>query len=281
MQTLADRVAIVTGGGQGIGGATAQRLAQSGARVLIADFDMVAAQANVAQIQGSGGVAEALKTDVSQPDDIAAMVARAVALWGRLDILVNNAWRGKERDGSAVTLTESAWDYAMNVMVKSHYLGAKYAVPHMARTAENHGKTASIVNISSVHGLLMAENALAYEGAKSAVIGITRQMACDFGPLGIRVNAICPGHIMTEGMKRHWEKNPSFFPFFEQQYPLRRVGKPEDIANAVNFLCTEEASFITGHTLVVDGGVTIQFQENLSVRLVKFYRDHPEMQLPG
>lgn len=281
MQTLADRVAIVTGGGQGIGGATARRLAQSGARVLIADFAMEAAQANVAQIQSSGGEAEALHTDVSQPADIAAMVERAVERWGRLDILVNNAWRGKERDGSAVTLTESAWDYAMNVMVKSHYLGAKYAIPHMARTAETHGTTGSIVNISSVHGLLMAENMLAYEGAKSAVIGITRQMACDFGPLGIRVNAICPGHIVTENMKRHWEKNPSFFPFFEQQYPLRRVGNPEDIANAVNFLCTEEASFITGHTLAVDGGITIQFQENLSIRLVKFYRDHPEMQLPG
>lgn len=281
MQILADRVAIVTGGGQGIGGATARRLAQSGARVLIADFAMEAAQANVAQIQSSGGVAEALRTDVSQPADIAAMVEYAVERWGRLDILVNNAWRGKERDGSAVTLTESAWDYAMNVMVKSHYLGAKYAIPHMAHTAETHGGTGSIVNISSVHGLMMAEHALAYEGAKSAVIGITRQMACDFGPLGIRVNAICPGHIMTENMKRHWEKNPSFIPFFEQQYPLRRVGKPEDIANSVNFLCSEEAAFITGHTLVVDGGLTIQLQENLSVRLVKFYRDHPEMQLPG
>lgn len=281
MQTLMDRVAIVTGGGQGIGGATARRLAQAGAQVLIADFDVDAAQANVAQIRASGGVAELLKTDVSQAAEIEAMVTCAVDLWGRLDILVNNAWRGKERDGSALTLTESAWDYAMNVMVKSHYLGAKYAVPHLARTAESYGASGSIVNISSVHGLLMAEKALAYEGAKSAVIGITRQMACDFGPLGIRVNAICPGHIMTERMQERWEQNPSFFPFFEQQYPLRKVGKPEDIANAVNFLCSEEASFITGHTLVVDGGLTIQLQENLSVRLVQFYRDHPEMQLPG
>jgi NAD(P)-dependent dehydrogenase (short-subunit alcohol dehydrogenase family) len=281
MQILAERVAIITGGGQGIGGATARRLAQAGARVLIADFDIEAAQANVAQIQSSGGVADWMQTDVSEPTSIEAMVVRAVELWGRLDILVNNAWRGKERDGSAVTLTESAWDYAMNVMVKSHYLGAKYAVPHLARASEMYGTSSSIVNISSVHGMMMAEHALAYEGAKSAVIGITRQMACDFGPLGIRVNAICPGHIMTERMKQHWAKNPSFFPFFEQQYPLRRVGKPEDIANAVHFLASEEAAFVTGHTLVVDGGLTIQLQENLSVRLVKFYRDHPEMQLPG
>ncbi|MEZ4729697.1 MAG: SDR family oxidoreductase [Caldilineaceae bacterium] len=281
MQTQAERVAIVTGGGQGIGGATARRLAQAGVQVLIADFDVDAAQANVARIEERGGTAAMLKTDVSQPAEIEAMVAHAVDRWGRLDILVNNAWRGVERDGSALTLTESAWDYAMNVMVKSHFLGAKYAVPHMARTVDLHGVTASIVNISSVHGLMMAENKLAYEGAKSAVIGVTRQMACDFGPLGIRVNAICPGHIMTERMQERWTKNPSFFPFFEQQYPLRKVGTPEDIANAVNFLSSEEATFITGHTLVVDGGLTIQLQEDLSVRLVKFYRDQPEMQLPG
>lgn len=281
MQPTAERVAIITGGGQGIGGATARRLAQAGVQVLIADFDVEAAQANVARIQENGGTATMLKTDVSQPAEIEAMVTHAVERWGRLDILVNNAWHGRERDGSALTLTESAWDYAMNVMVKSHFLGAKYAVPYMARTVEQHGATASIVNISSVHGLMMAENKLAYEGAKSAVIGVTRQMACDFGPLGIRVNAICPGHIMTERMQKRWEKNPSFFPFFQQQYPLRKVGAPEDIANAVNFLSSEEATFITGHTLVVDGGLTIQLQEDLSVRLVKFYRDHPEMQLPG
>ncbi len=279
MQTLAERVAIVTGGGQGIGGATARRLAAAGARVLIADFDSAAGEANVARIQQDGGVADFLATDISQTAQIEAMVERAVTLWGRLDILVNNAWGAKERDGSALTLTESAWDYAMNVMVKSHFLAAKYAVPHMARSVEQHGTGASIVNISSVHGQMMAERSLAYEGAKSAVIGVTRQLACDFGPLGIRVNAICPGHIVTERMQKHWDKNPAGLAFFEQQYPLRKTGKPDDIANAVNFLCTEEAGFITGHTLVVDGGMTIQLQENLTIRLAKFYRDHPEMEL--
>ncbi|MCB0126486.1 MAG: SDR family oxidoreductase, partial [Caldilineaceae bacterium] len=132
----------------------------------------------------------------------------------------------------------------------------------------------------SVHGLLMVEGKLAYEGAKSAVIGITRQMACDFGPMGIRVNAICPGHIMTERMHERWERNPSLFPFFEQQYPLRRVGQTEDIANGVAFLCSDQASFITGHTLVIDGGLTIQLQEDLSLRLAQFYRDSEAMKLP-
>ncbi|MEZ4673719.1 MAG: SDR family oxidoreductase [Caldilineaceae bacterium] len=268
-------VAIVTGGAQGIGGATARRLAEAGAKVLIADYDVDGAQANAERVRAAGGEADVLQVDVAENAQIEAMVARAVTRWGRLDFLVNNAWRGKEPDGSALSLTETAWEYAMNVMVKSHYWAARHAVPEMQKVGGG-----SIVNISSVHGVMMAERKLAYEGAKSAVIGITRQMACDFGPLGIRVNAICPGHIMTERMQQRWERNPSFLPFFEQQYPLRRVGRPEDIANAIAFLCSDQASFITGHTLVVDGGLTIQLQEDLAVRLAQFYRDSEDMRLP-
>jgi NAD(P)-dependent dehydrogenase (short-subunit alcohol dehydrogenase family) len=164
----------------------------------------------------------------------------------------------------------------MNVMVKSLFLATKYAVPHMQKTGKG-----SIVNISSVHGLLMAPQKLAYEAAKMAVIGVTRQMACDFGPFGIRVNAICPGHIVTERMQMRWDKTPSLLEMFKAQYPLRRVGKPEDIANAIRFLCSDEAAFITGHALVVDGGITIQFQEEFGISQAQFYRDHPETVLPG
>lgn len=278
MGSLQDRVAIVTGGAQGIGGATARRLVAEGARVLIADINPEAAATNVERIRTAGGVAEAIKADMAQKDDIEAMVGRAVELWGRLDILVNNAWGGpgaRSGRGSAVTVDEEGYDYGMNVMVKAQWLAARYAVPQMEKTGRG-----SIVNISSVHGLLVAPEALTYETAKAAVIGLTRQMACDFGPLGIRVNAICPGHIVTENMQaRKWDHNPGLLPFFEQQYPVRRVGKPEDIANGVNFLCSDEASFITGHTLVIDGGMTIQLQENLGLHLARFYRDHPEMDL--
>jgi len=138
----------------------------------------------------------------------------------------------------------------------------------------------SIVNIASVHGLLMAPGALVYEAGKSAVIGMTRQMACDFGPRGIRVNAICPGHIVTERMQARWDDNPTGLRFFEQQYPLRRCGRPVDIANAIVFLCSEEASFITGHALVVDGGLTVQLQENLGVALAHYIQAHPDTRLP-
>lgn len=275
MNSLQDQVAIVTGGGQGIGGATARRLAEEGASVLIADVDVDAANTNVERIRSAGGTAEFIPADVSQTEQIQAMVEKAVSQWGKLNILVNNAWGGKEPDGSAVTLTETAWDFAMNVMVKSLFLATKYAVPHMEKAGKG-----SIVNISSVHGLLMAPKKLAYEAAKMAVIGVTRQMACDFGPLGIRVNAVCPGHIVTERMQKRWDKNPSLLEMFKAQYPVRRVGKPEDIANAIRFLCSDEASFITGHTLVVDGGVTIQFQEEFGIGQAQFYRDHPETALP-
>lgn len=275
MNTLQNQVAIITGGGAGIGGATARRLAEEGASVLIADFRLDVAEENVERIRSAGGIAEAIRADVSRKEDIEAMIEKAVATWGRLDILVNNAWNLSEPDGSAVTLSESAWDYAMNVMVKAIFLGAKLAVPHMQKQGGG-----NIVSISSVHGLLMAPGALAYEASKSAVIGVTRQMACDFGPLGIRVNAICPGHIVTERMQQHWDKNPSLLRMFEAQYPVRRVGKPIDIANTIRFLCSEEASFITGQAIVVDGGLTIQLQENFAMSQARYYRDHPETQLP-
>jgi NAD(P)-dependent dehydrogenase (short-subunit alcohol dehydrogenase family) len=242
----------------------------------VADFDVTAAHANADRIRSAGGVAEVVVADVSRTTDIQAMVEKAVEQWNRLDILVNNAWGGKGPDGSALTVTESTWDYGMNIMVKSLFLATKYAAPYMQKVGKG-----SIVNISSVHGLLVAPGKLVYEAAKTAVIGVTRQMACDLGPLGIRVNAICPGHIVTERMQARWDKNPSLLELFKAQYPLRRVGRPEDIANAIRFLCSDEASFITGHTLVVDGGITIQFQEDFGIAQAQFYRDHTETALPG
>lgn len=275
MSSLHDQVAVITGGATGIGGATARRLAAEGAKVLIADINLTRAEENVERIRAASGVAEAIEADVSQHEAIQAMVAKAVSLWGRVDILVNNAWTRVGADGSAITLSEEDWDFSLNVMVKAHFLAAKYAVPEMEKQGRG-----NIINIASVHGLLMAPRKLSYETAKSAVIGLTKQMAIDFGPLGIRVNAICPGHIVNEKLEDHWEKNPSLLKFFEAQYPVRRVGQPNDIANAIRFLCSDEASFITGHALVVDGGLSIQLQEDLGIRLAQFYRDHPETQLP-
>lgn len=190
-------------------------------------------------------------------------------------MLVNNAWNRKESDGSALTLTESAFDYAMTTMVKALFWSAKHAVPHMQAAGGG-----SIVNLSSVHGLLGAPQKLAYDTAKAAVIGATRQMAVDFGPLGVRVNAVCPGHILTERQRVRWKENSSMLRLMEAQYPLRRVGSPDDVAHAIRFLCSDEAAFITGHTLVVDGGLTVQLQEEYGIHMARYLREHPDTELP-
>lgn len=275
---LRGQVAIVTGGAQGIGGATARRLAAEGASVLIVDLDGAAAERNAAAIREAGGAASALVADVARADDLRAMVDEAVDRYGRLSILVNNAYNvvNGGAHGSAEEVSEQGWEADLAVLMKAVYLGAKYAVPAMRRAGGG-----AIVSIASVHGVLAAPGYLVYEAGKAAVIGMTRQMACDFGPAGIRVNAICPGHIVTERIQAHqWARNPGGLRFFEQQYPLRRTGRPEDIAATVAFLCSEDAAFITGQALAVDGGLTIQLQENLGVHLARWIRQHPEVELP-
>ena len=276
MQRLSEQVAVVTGGAQGLGGATARRLAEEGARVLISDIDLPTAEANAETIRSRGGEAQALQVDVSKHDDIKAMVRQAVDGWGRLDILVNNAFNVFDAtSGGAVEVTEGDWDDGMNVLLKAIFLGAKHAVPEM-RNADG----GSIVNLSSVHGLLVSPGYLVYETAKAAVIGATRQMATEFGPDGIRVNTVLPGHMVTERLHEMWEGNPSGLRFFEDQYPLRKTGRPVDIANAIVFLCSEEASFITGHSLAVDGGLSIQLQENFGVRQARYVQENPDLRLP-
>ena len=277
MGRLDGQAAIVTGGAQGIGGSCARRLAEEGAKVLIADIDAATSEANVEAIRRQGGTAESIRADLGRHDDIKAMIDRATELWGRLDILVNNAYSPAHGggEGSALEVTEEAWDVGMALLVKSIFLAAKYAVPEMRKTGAG-----SILNISSVHGLLTAPGKLVYEAGKAALIGVTRQMATDFGPTGIRVNAICPGHIVTERLRAGWNENPSGERFFEDQYPLRKLGKPEDVANAVVFLSSDEAAFITGHALVVDGGLTIQLQEDFGVRQANYMQENPETQLP-
>ena len=275
MSSLQNKTAIVTGGALGIGRAISYRLAAEGANVLVADINDEAAEQNVGRVRDAGGIAEAVHADVSKTDDIEGMIARCVEVFGGLDILVNNAWGvGGGRDGSAESLEEDAWHYAMDTMVKAHYWAVKHAIGHMRKAGGG-----AVVNMSSVHGFLMASGHLAYETAKSAVIGLTKQMACDFGPDGVRVNAICPGHIVTEKQQKRWDENPDKHAFFVSQYPIGRTGVPDDIANAVRFLVSDEASFITGHALVVDGGLTIQIQENFGVSQARYVQDHPGLEV--
>jgi NAD(P)-dependent dehydrogenase (short-subunit alcohol dehydrogenase family) len=276
MGRLDGQVAIVTGGAQGIGGATARKLAAEGARVLIADIDESAMAENAERIRAAGGIVATIVADVSNAAQNQRMVETAVERWGAVHILVNNAFAGgRELHGSAVEVSEEHWNKGLAILMGAIFLGVKHTVPVMQQSGGG-----AIVNLSSVHGLLMAPRRIVYEAGKSAVIGMTRQMAVDFGPLGIRVNAICPGHIVTERTTPQWEAHPDGLRYFEQQYPVRRTGVPEDIANAICFLCSEEASFITGQALAVDGGLTIQLQEDLAVNVAHYLREHPDAWLP-
>ncbi|MDP6060520.1 MAG: SDR family oxidoreductase [Pirellulaceae bacterium] len=273
------QIAIITGGALGIGGATARKLASEGASVFIADIDDTAAATNVNTIQQAGGTAVASHVDVSQSADIARMVNEAVDQYGRLDILVQNAFAvmaGESQiHGSALTVEEESWDYGIDILLKALYLGPKNAIPHMCASGGG-----NIINLASVHSFLQEPGMLVYEAAKAGVVGMTRQMATEFGPDGIRVNAIAPGHIVGEGLAKMWEANPSGLEFFANQYPVRRTGVPDDIANGIAFLCSDEASFITGHTLAIDGGLTVQLQEKFGARQGRYIQENPNTEIP-
>ncbi|MEC7734249.1 MAG: SDR family oxidoreductase [Chloroflexota bacterium] len=277
MFDLSDRVAIVTGGAQGVGGGISRILARAGAKVLIADIDIDMARNTEELICKNSGIAESLKIDVTSYEDLKNMVEVANDHWGRLDILINNAYAAADgQQGGALEVTEERLESDIRALVTSVYAGSKYAIPLMQKTGGG-----SIVNISSVHGFLVAKKALTYETGKAAVIAMTKQMAVDYGSSGIRVNAICPGHIVTERiMETVWKNNPRGLKFFEDQYPVGRTGVPEDIGNAATFLCSDEASFITGHALPVDGGLTIQLQENFGVQQVHYYMDNADTEMP-
>lgn len=250
---LTDKVAIITGAAHGIGRATALRFAQEGAAVVVADIQDELGEGVVAEIEAAGGKASYLHTDVSAHADIRTLIETTVDRYGRLDILVNNAYASKK--GSVVDLSEEDWDHYMAIMVKAIFLAGKYAIPAMKE------RGGAIVNLGSVHSFAAWPNNAVYETAKAAVINLTRQMAIDGGPLGIRVNAVCPGWILShpewvseEGLR--WAR---------RIYPLGRPGQPEEIAKAIHFLVSDEASFITGHALVVDGGLSIQLQDSANL----------------
>lgn len=244
---LKDRAAIVTGAGSGIGRATALLMAREGARLVVVDIVDEGGLETVGLIRKAGGEAVFCHADVGKSQGVRRMVSAALKAYGRLDVLHNNAfWH---RVASVVDLEERDWDRTQDVCLKAIYLGCKYAIPEMLRTA---GRGA-IVNTSSIHAVTSFGQCPAYDSAKSGVLGLTRTTALDFAP-EIRVNAVLPGAIQTGAWKG---ATPKVFRWWAQQTPMQRMGQPEDIAKAVVFLASEEASFITGECLVVDGGWTI------------------------
>jgi meso-butanediol dehydrogenase/(S,S)-butanediol dehydrogenase/diacetyl reductase len=244
---LENRIAVVTGAGSGIGRAIAQRFAAEGARVIAADLAADRAAETVRLVSEAGGSATAATVDVSRSVSVTAMVEETVAAHGRIDVLVNNA--AISRGDDILKIDEATWDLNLDVVLKSVYLCSKAVLPGMLERGAG-----VILNISSVNGLTgVGEEA--YAAAKAGVVNLTQNMAIKYGPRGVRVNCIAPGTIRTAAWSARLAEDPAVFDKMARWYPLRRVGEPEDIANAALFLCSDQASWITGETLAVDGGL--------------------------
>lgn len=249
---LDNKVALITGGASGIGRGIAERFVEAGAAVAIFDIDGDRAREVAARL-GANGRAVAIEGDVANEEQVKAAVARTVAEFGSLDVLVNDA--GIEIECLAVDLSSELWDRILAVNLKSVFLFSKHAIPHMR------GRGGAIVNISSVHAFVSYPRDPAYDASKAGMIGLTRALALDHGRDGIRVNVICPGYIETPMHERWLKTTPDPEAAVRQAlryHPLGRFGTPRDIAEAALFLASDAASFITGASLVVDGGMIIE-----------------------
>lgn len=247
--SLDGEVAIITGGARGIGQAVAEVFVAHGARVVFCDLDPDIGEAAAEKL---GERAKFVRADVGVETEIAAMTETCTNAFGPATILVNNA--GINANFDATTMTGDDWDRFMGIDLKAAWLGAKYVLPHMREVGRG-----AIINVASMHALVTLEGFFPYAAAKSGLIGMTRSLALDWGPHGIRVNAVAPGYIRTRLVQDSINRNPD--PAAAEQsmvagIALRRIGQPVEVANVIRFLASDDASYITGTTIHIDGGVT-------------------------
>lgn len=245
---LAGKVALVTGGGSGIGRASALLFAAEGARVVITDVGVEGGLETVRQIRAKGGEGLFFKADVSKAAEMEALIGHCVATYGRLDCAHNNA--GIEGVGALTAeATEENWDRVLTINLKGVWLSMKYEIPQMLKQGSG-----AIVNTASGAGLVGIAGSGAYVASKHGVVGLTKTVALEYAKAGIRVNAVCPGVIETPMVERITSNRPGAMKAMAAAQPIGRAGKPEEIATAVVWLCSEGASLVTGHAMAIDGG---------------------------
>ena len=242
------KVALVTGGGSGIGRAAAVLFAARGARIVVADLDAEGGAGTVKEIESAGGTGTFVRTDVADPPQVSAMVAAAVDAYGRLDVALNNA--GLPSTYAALAdQTLADWDRTLAVNLTSVFLSMQAEIPVMLETGGG-----AIVNTSSAAGLMGFANLPAYVASKHGVIGLTKSVALEFARKGVRVNAVCPGTIRTQMLEGFTGGNEEALQGMGRMQPIGRLGTPAEVAEAIVWLCSDAASFVTGHAMAVDGG---------------------------
>ena len=252
---LQDKVAIITGAGSGMGRVAAELFAKEGAKVVVAEFGEAAGRETVAQVEAAGGQATFVRTDVSDEASAKAMVDHALSTYGRVDVLYNNAGVMPEADHSVVDTDVATWDQVMAVNVRGVFLGCKYAIPQMVEQGSG-----SIINIASFVALLGCSVPQdAYTASKGAVISLTRSLAVQFGPNGVRSNAICPGPVETPLLMDWLVKDEEAKRIRLARNPTGRFGKPEEIVHVAIYLASDESHWTNGANLVIDGGITVNY----------------------
>ena len=245
---LADKVAIITGGASGIGYGTATLFGKEGAKIVVADLNEAGGHKTVDEIRSADGEAMFLRTDVASARDTEAMVKSTIDAYGKLDVLFNSA--GIAMRLPVVELSEEDWDRCIDINLKGVYLCSKYAIPEMIKNGGG-----SIINMASMFGIVGAKIRAAYVASKGGVANLTRGMALDYAPDNIRVNCICPGYADTP-LVRAVVKTPEERQALGEQHPMGRLATPSDVAYGALYLASDEASFVTGIALPIDGGYT-------------------------